>query len=198
MVILFVKKYTLDLWEGNKALYSYKNRFCLIWKSNGVSFNKSYRRIRIKIYIVNNCIWFDNVNSFFEVEYKPKKIESSTNFIVYDMETFNKDRAVPYCVSLYRLSKIAGKYNRVITPEDYQKCKRDTVAFHGTDCLSKLIEWLVTLKGEPRKLKFKIVQYQLQLIAHNGSAFDTYVVLNGSSNWHRIVNIVKMEKVLFL
>ena len=125
MVILFVKKYTLDLLEGNKALYSYNNRFCLIWKSDGASFDKSYRRIKIKIYIGNNCVWFDNVNSFFEVEYKPKKKESLTNFNVYDMETFNKDRAVPYCVSLYRLSKIAGKYNRDITPEDYQKCKRN-------------------------------------------------------------------------
>ena len=42
--------------------------------------------------------------------------------------------------------------------------------------------------------KNKVVEYELQLIAHSASAFDTNVVLNGSSNWHRIVNIIKYGK----
>ena len=31
--------------------------------------------------------------------------------IVYDMETFITDRAVPYAICIYRLSKNSGKYN---------------------------------------------------------------------------------------
>ena len=36
------------------------------------------------------------VKSFIKYEYKPKKVKSPlTNFIVYDLETYNKDRAIP-------------------------------------------------------------------------------------------------------
>ena len=35
--------------------------------------------------------------------------------IVYDIETFNTDRAVLFAIGIYRLSKISGKYNRDIT-----------------------------------------------------------------------------------
>ena len=44
-----------------------------------------------------------------------------------------------------------------------------------------MLDWLVTLKEELRK-KNKNVENELQLLAHGGSAFDTYVayiVLNG-------------------
>ena len=51
---------------------------------------------------------FDNVKVVFKNEYEPEKKESQkSNFIVYDLETFHTIRAVPYCVSLYQLSKIA-------------------------------------------------------------------------------------------
>ena len=34
--------------------------------------------------------------------------------IVFDIETFDIDRAVPYANSIYRLTKISGKYNQDI------------------------------------------------------------------------------------
>ena len=57
-----------------------------------------------------------------------------------------------------------------------------------------MLYWLVTLKGEPRRVKNKITEYELLLIAHNGNASDRYVALNSLSNWHRILNIVKNGK----
>ena len=42
-----------------------------------------------------------------------------TNMIVYDIDTFNTDRAVPYANCIYRLSKISGKYNRDITEREH-------------------------------------------------------------------------------
>ena len=40
----------------------------------------------------------------------PKKIQSPlTNKVVYDFETFDKIRAVPYCSCIYKLSKISRK-----------------------------------------------------------------------------------------
>ena len=78
--------------------------------------------------------------------------------------------------------------------ENHQKCEKDTFELDGVDCTSKMLEWLATSKGETRKVGNKIVEYKLQLLAHNGSAIDTYVVLNSLSNWHRLVNIVKRGK----
>ena len=109
-------------------------------------------------------------------------------------KTFNSDRAVPYYVSLWRLSEISAKHDRDLTSEENQKCKKDAGVFDGTDCISRMLECLGTLKGEPRKIKNKIVEYELQLIAYDGSAFDTYVVLNNLSNWQRKMNIVKNGK----
>ena len=41
--------------------------------------------------------------------------------IIYDIETFNIDRAFPYANCIYTLSKISGKYNRDITEQVCEK-----------------------------------------------------------------------------
>ena len=60
--------------------------------------------------------------------------------------------------------------------------------------LVKCLDWLVTLKREPRKVKIRTFEFESHSTAHNGSAFDRYVVLNSLSNWHRKVNYVKNGK----
>ena len=68
--------------ERNKTLYSYKNPFCLIWRSQGVSSNQAVKELKDNFKIVDNYITEENVNSHFEHLFKPKKIEShQTNFI---------------------------------------------------------------------------------------------------------------------
>ena len=97
----------------NSALYIYNNHFCLIWKSEGVGFNQAIKELKDNLKIVENYITEENVKSHFEYIYKPKKIESHlTNFIVYDLETHETNRARPDVFCLYRLSKLAGRYNR--------------------------------------------------------------------------------------
>ena len=44
------------------------------------------------------------------------------------------------------------------------------------------------------KMGIEYAEDGLQLLAHNGSAFDTYVVLNSLSNWHKKVSRVKCGK----
>ena len=42
-----------------------------------------------------------------------KKLESHlSNFITYDLETHNTDKARIYVFCFYRIKKLAGKYNR--------------------------------------------------------------------------------------
>ena len=99
--------------ERNNALYLYNNHFCLIWKSESVSFNQAIQELKDSFKIVDNFITEENVKSHFQYIYKPKKIESHlTNFIVYDLGIHNTDRARPYVFCFHRLSKLAGGYNR--------------------------------------------------------------------------------------
>ena len=83
--------------QKNKALFLYNNHFCLVWKSEGVSFNQAIKELRDNFKIVQNYFTEENVHSNFKYEFIPKKIDSHlTNFNVYDLETHNTDRARPY------------------------------------------------------------------------------------------------------
>ena len=64
--------YRRSVTERIKALCLFNNHFCLIWKSQGNSFNKATE-------IVENAISHDIVNIFFAYEYKPKQIECQLN-----------------------------------------------------------------------------------------------------------------------
>ena len=50
------------------------------------------------------------------------------------------------------------------------------------------------MKGEERKVKNKIVEYNLQLHAHNGSGFDTWMILNNLPCDKHIVAFIKNGK----
>ena len=83
--------------ERNLALFMYKNLFCLIWKSQGVSLNKAIEELKTNFKFVDNVISDKHVKRFIKNEYKPEEVQSQiNNMIVYDIETFNTDRAVHY------------------------------------------------------------------------------------------------------
>ena len=71
----------------NSALYLYNNHLCLIWKSQGVSFNQDIQELENNFKVVDNYITEENLNSHSKYEVIPKKIASHlTNFTVYDLE----------------------------------------------------------------------------------------------------------------
>ena len=188
--------YPRSVTNRDSALYLYNNHFCLIWKSQGVSFNQAIQELKANFRMVDNYITEENVNAYFKYEFIPKKIESHlTNFIVYDLETCSTDRARPYNMTFYRLSKIAGRYERDPTPKELQKSINDTIAFSGDNCISNALDYLLKLKGEQRKVNNKIVEYNLQLHAHNGSGFDTWIILNNlRCDKHIVGDIIKNGK----
>ena len=98
-------------------------------------------------------------------------------------------------MTFYRLSKIAGRYNRDPTPEELPKSISDTIAFSGDNCINNALDYLLKLKGEERKVKNKIVEYNLQLHAHNGYGFDTWIILNNlPCDRHIVGDIIKNGK----
>ena len=126
----------------DSALYLYNNQFCLIWKLQGVSFIQAIQELKNNFKMVDNYITEENVNSHFKYEFTPKKIDSHlTNFIVYDLETHNTNRARPYNMTFYRLSKISGRYERDPSEEELKKSIDDTIAFMGDDCINNALDF---------------------------------------------------------
>ena len=70
----------------------------------------------------------------------------------------------------------------------------DTIAFAGDNCINNALDFCLKLKGEERKVKNKIVEYNLQMHADNGSGFDTWVVSNNLPCDKHIVDIIKNGK----
>ena len=177
-------------------MFLYNNHFCLTWKSEVISFIQIIKELKENLKVVHYYITEVNVKSYSEYIYQPKKIQSYLNkIIVYDLETHNTDRARPYVFCFYRLSKLAGRYYRELTHDDMEKCKKDAIAFDGDDCVEKALDFCLKLKGDERKYsKNKLLENNLQLQAHNGSGFDTWLVLNNLPCDKRIVIIIKNGK----
>ena len=173
-------------------MFIYNNHFCILSKSDGISLDKAVKELKDNLKVVGNVMSDKHVKSFIKYEYNPKKLKSPlTNIVVFDLETFNKIRAVPYCSCMYKLSKIAGKYHRKISDQEYQKCLNDCVVFKGTDCINEMLDHVLSFKGEPKKVNNRIVEYNLYLIAHNGSGFDSHGVLNDLAQWRSVVKLIK-------
>ena len=145
-----------------------------------------FLKLLIVLYLIN---MFKN---FIKYKYKPKKVQSQlTNMIVFDLETFNTDRAVPYANCIYRLGKISGKYDRDITQRENKKCRKVCIVFNGTDSNNEMIDYVLQFKGEAKRNNSKIVKYNLYLLAHKGSGFDSYVVSNNLPHWRTVVSLNK-------
>ena len=61
----------------------YKNNFCSIWKSQGVSSNKAMEELTLNFEVFDNVVSDKHVRSLVKNEYKLKKVQSElTNMIV--------------------------------------------------------------------------------------------------------------------
>ena len=90
------------------------------------------------------------------------------------------------------MSKLVGRYNRDLSPCEIDKCKKATIAFDGDICVEKVSDVCLKLKGEERQdNKNRIIDFSLQLHAHNGSEIDTGIVLSNLPCDKRIVSIIK-------
>ena len=147
--------------DRNNALFLHSNHFCLIWKSEGVSFNQAIKELKDNFEIVDlfsKCITEEIVKDHFKYEFTPTKIESHlTNFFVYDLETRKTDKARPYNMTFYRLSNLAGRYNCDLTPYEIEKCKNETLVFDGDNCVNNALVFLLKTKGEERKVIIKLL-----------------------------------------
>ena len=201
----FCRKYNIKIgcFEGTRinptnitqrytAFKIHNNHFCLIWKSDGISFNQAIKELKDNLKLVDNVLSDEHVESFIIFEYKSKKVQSQlSNTVVHNLETFNTDKAVPYTNCIYRLGKISGKNNRDTIQRENEKCRRDCIVFKGTDSVNEILDYALQLKGESKRNNDKFVKNILYLLAHTGSGFDSYVVSNKSPQWKTVVSLIK-------
>ena len=172
----------------------HKNPFCLIWKSNGNSFNEVIKKeLKPTFKVGDNVLSEKHVKSFVKQEYKSKKFQSPiTSIVVNDLETYSKDRAIPSCSCISKINKICGKNHRDRTEKDFQKCSNDCVVFNASDSFNEILDHVLAFEGENKSVKIKIVEYNLFLVAHNGSGFDSYVVWNNLPQWRSVVKLIEI------
>ena len=75
--------------------------------------------------------------------------------VVYDLETFNANRAVPDAFGLYKLSKIPSKFYDDITQRE--KCTNDCVDFKVNNCINDIREHIFEFKGDAKRIIIKSV-----------------------------------------
>ena len=75
-----------------------------------------------------------------------------------------------------------------------KRCINCTLVFDGDDCIAKALDFCLKMKGEERIVKLNIVNYNLQVHAHNGSRFDTWIILNNLTCDEHIVDIIEKGK----
>ena len=90
--------------ERRKCLYLHKNHICVIW---GDSLKKAVKEVEANFKFINTEVSELNVHNFKEYKFNPRKVANQvTNVCLYDIETFNRDRAVPYAVGYFPVSKM--------------------------------------------------------------------------------------------
>ena len=82
-----------------------------------------------------------------------------------------------------------------MTQYEIDKCKKDTIVFDGDNRINIALDFCLKLKRDQRKIiNNKIVEYDLQLHAHDGSGFDTWIILNNLHCDKHIADIVENGK----
>ena len=74
----------------------YEKHFCVIWEREGVSLLKATEEVEKKFELQETYFNYDIVNAYENFLYYPIKIENQlNNLIIYDIETFSRDRSIP-------------------------------------------------------------------------------------------------------
>ena len=79
--------------------------------------------------------------------------------VVFDIETSNTIRCVPYADCTYRRSKLSGKYNRDITKREHEKFKNVCIVCKGLDNINELIDYVSQFEVEAKTTNNKTVKF---------------------------------------
>ena len=61
----------------------------------------------------------------------------------------------------------------------------------GTNCIDETLDLVLEFKGEAKRVNIKNIEENLFLIAHEGSGFESCILLNNLPQWRTNVNLIK-------
>ena len=59
-----------------------------------------------------------------------------------------------------------------------------------------MIDHVLQFKREAEKINKRIVKFNLYFLPHNGSGFDSFIILNNFPQWKTVVSLIKSGSVI--
>ena len=139
------------------------------------------------------------------IEYKfPTSYEMNClyNLFAVDLETCNveySENFEPYASGVYHLNKLYWCFNGNSDKEELaiERSKVHEINRENGNPVLKMIEYVKNnLKGKPKKVineygKQVLSSYKYQIVGHNASAFDNYIVLNSLPSSYKYKKKIK-------
>ena len=173
----------------NKCLYLYKQHYCVIWKNNdNDSLLNAAKEVENNFQYIRNRINNNNLKNIIKYSFPFKeKHNELDNVLIFDIETGNvEDRAIPYGIGLYDLSRLKYRYKKDLTDNEIITERKNVIKFKAYDGnpVVQMVEYInKNYTGDKiihrNKSGVNIVKsYRTTLVAHNSSGFDSYIILN--------------------
>ena len=175
--------------ERNKFLYVYKQHYCVIWKNTvNDSLPNAAKDVEDNFKYVRNRINNTNLKNVIKYSFPFKeKHNELDNVFIFDIETGNvENKATPYAIGLYDLSRLKYRYKKDLTEDEIITERNNVIKFkaYNGNPVTQMIEYInKNYTGDKiihrNKSGANIVKSnKITLVAHNSSGFDSYIILN--------------------
>ena len=175
--------------ERSKCLYLHKQHYCVIWKNtDNDSLINAAKEVEDNFQYIRNRINNNNLKNVIKYSFPFKEKHSELdNVFIFDIETANvDDKAIPYGIGLFDLSRLKYRYKKDLTDEEIVTEREKVIKFkaYNGNPVVQMIEYInKNYTGDKiihrNKSGANIVKsYRITLVAHNSSAFDSYIILN--------------------
>ena len=219
----FCRKYNINLGSSNQkqqpilpktvnerriCLLIHNNLFCVIWKNNQSTFPDA-KEEKENIFKYEETQIDDNILQQV-IEYKfPISYEMNclNNVFAFDLETCNveySEYCEQYAAGVYHLNNLYWCFNGNLDKEELaiERSKVHVFDRENGDPVLKLIDYVINIyKGKPKYVinkygKQVLSSYKYQMVGHNASGFDNYIVLNSLPTSYKCIKIIKTSRSL--
>ena len=218
----FCKRYKIDIgiydlnskrilpWtvkQKNICVHIHRNHYCVIWKKNRRdSLLNGIDEIENNFRYIKNKINENNLKQRIPYRFpKHETINQLENVFVFDLETHNDGEfAEAYAAGLYNVNRLKDKWDKDLTPHELEIEKENVIIFDTStgNCIMNMLKYISeNYEGDERTYIDRdgdeiVSSYRLLLIAHNGSGFDSWVVLNSLTRDITDLKIIKTARGL--
>ena len=199
----FCKRYKIDIgiydlnskrilpWtvkQKNICVHIHRNHYCVIWKKNRKdSLLNGVNEIDKNFNYVKNKRNENNLKQRIRYRFpKHETIDQLENVFVFDLETHNdQEFAEAYAAGLYDVNRLRDRWHRDLTTDELIIERENVTVFDTSNgnCVMNMLKYISeNYDGDERTYIDRdgdeiVSSYELLLVAHSSSGFDSWVVL---------------------